>query len=169
MASRTRNKSGCSLTNYLSKSGLSTPKELLATELPTMRAILQLGLHLQEERLNIENVDKRNYPISELTKDMSEAVLVTWVRANAQFKEPVISSKKSLANRIQKDWILAQKIANNNVSKKERDKFDAKLDKLYDITKCRCLIVKCSEFVSCSGLCVTVERKRRFLFWILGS
>ena len=64
MSVRTRHKSESSLTRYLSESGESAPKELLQSELPTLRAVLLLGLHLQEQRL----IDKRNYGQTELAQ-----------------------------------------------------------------------------------------------------
>ena len=73
---RTRHKSESSLTKYLSKSGESTPKELLITELPTLRAILLLGLHLHEKKITMEEVDKRNYSVPDLSYDLAAAVLV---------------------------------------------------------------------------------------------
>ena len=97
---RTRHKSESNLTRYLAKSGEGKPKELLITELPTLRAILQLGLHLQEEKITMEEVDQRNYSVKDLCKDMAAAVLVPWVKANALFQAPVITSSKSLSHRM---------------------------------------------------------------------
>jgi hypothetical protein len=138
------------LTRYLAKSGEGTPKELLITELPTLRAILQLGLHLQEEKITMEEVDKRNYNVKDLCNDLAAGVLVPWVKANALFQAPVITSCKSLSNRIQNYWQLAQRIVNNKAKKKETEKFNENLDKMYDLTKCRCPILTCDEFEKCA-------------------
>ena len=81
---RTRHESESNLTRYLAKSGEGNPKELLITELPTLRAILQLGLHLQEEKIRMEGVDKRNYSVVDLSHEMAAAVLVPWVKANGR-------------------------------------------------------------------------------------
>ena len=142
MSVRTRHKSESSLTRYLSESGESAPKELLQSELPTLRAVLLLGLHLQEQRL----IDKRNYGQTELAQDLSEAILVPWKRANDLFKPPVIINMKSISKRVLSDWQMAIKVSNKQVKKAEAEKFGKKLDKLYDLTKCRCPITTCAEF-----------------------
>ena len=98
----------------------------------------------------MEEVDKRNYSVKDLCKDMAAAVLVPWVKANALFQAPVITSSKSLSNRIENDWLLAQRIVNNKAKKKETEKFDENLDKMYDLTKCRCQILTCDEFEKCA-------------------
>ena len=131
---RTRHQSECRLTRYLAKSGQSTPKELLATELPTTRAILLLGLHLQEEKLII-GIDKRNYSVRDLSKDLAQAVMVPWSYANALFKHPVVVSSDGLVNKIRKDWDLGQRISLNNGTKRQIEDFEKRLDRLYDLTK----------------------------------
>ena len=160
---RTRHKTECKLTEYLSKSGEGTPKELLSTELPTLRAVLLLGLHLQEQKITMEEVDKRNYSIKDLSCDLADKVLVLWVKANAMFKSPVIISKKALSERILKDWELAQKVAKNCARKKDIVKLEEKLDLMYDLTKCKCHIMTCAEF----GKCADLEEKCKAGFHII--
>ena len=91
------------MTKYLSKSGESTPKELLSTELPTLRAVLLLGLHLQEQKITLDNIDKRNYTVKELCCDMTDEVLALWLKVNALFVFPVIINQKSLMANILAD------------------------------------------------------------------
>ena len=160
---RTRHKTESNLTKYLSKSGEGAPKELLSTELPTLRAVLLLGIHLQEQRITLDEVDKRNYTVKELCCDLADKVLAQWVKANALFVFPVIINKKSLSTKILTDWQMAQKVSNNKGTKKEIEKFDEKLDKLYDLTKCRCQMITCSEF----GKCADLEKKCKNVFHVI--
>ena len=46
---------------------------------------------------------------------------------------------------------MAQKVSNNNAKKHDIEKFTERLDKLYDLTRCRCPIMKCSEFEKCEN------------------
>ena len=143
----------------MSKTGEGAPKELLSTELPTLRAVLLLGIHLQEQRITLDEVDKRNYTVKELCFDLADKVLAQWVKANALFVFPVIINKKSLSTKILTDWQMAQKVSNNKGTKKEIEKFDEKLDKLYDLTKCRCQMILVLSLVSV----LTLRRNAKFV------
>ena len=74
---------------------------MLPTELPTLRGLLRHGiylqvtylslslislppcLHLQERMLLVEEVDRRNYTIPLLAKDVRAELVSCWQRANA--------------------------------------------------------------------------------------
>ena len=58
---KTRHASSSHISNYLGPG-----KELVPSQVPTLRAALQLALHLREGRMRMEEVDKRNYPLSAL-------------------------------------------------------------------------------------------------------
>ena len=67
------------------------------TELPTLRGVLRHGIYLQEEE---EEVDRRNYSINHMSKEIREALVNCWQQANAQFLPPVIITKKSIEIKI---------------------------------------------------------------------
>ena len=62
---KTRQTSASSLSEYLGPG-----KEQVPSLVPTLRAALQLALHLQDVRERVDEVDKRNYPLSELMGDV---------------------------------------------------------------------------------------------------
>ena len=120
----------------------------LESELPTLRALLRLGVKLREDQLVLDGTAKNLYTTNKLAGDLAEAVLVQYRKANNEFKPPVVSTKKSLHSRIEKDWKRAELIAWNG-KKKNLEDFFSKLDRLYDITKCRCKIIPCSVKPPC--------------------
>ena len=70
------------------------------TELPTLRGVLRHGIYLQEKKLLEEEVDRRNYSINHMSKEIREALVNYWQQANAQLLPPVIITKKSIEIKI---------------------------------------------------------------------
>lgn len=66
------------------------------TELPTLRGVLRHGIYLQEKKLLEEGVDRRNYSIKQLAKDVRVEVVSCWQRANVQFRPPVTITDVSI-------------------------------------------------------------------------
>ena len=119
----------------------------MRSERPTLRAILRQGLMYQEEREIQEDTVKSSYTLSELARDMTAALMENWKRANAEFKFPVVISEKSIQDKLKLAWETVQKIVWKKITKKNQiSTFEAKLDKLVDITKCKCQIQKCNIF-----------------------
>lgn len=96
MPPKTRQASGTALTDIV---GPGEP--MPHTELPTIRAVLRHGIHLQELKLLHEDVDRRNFPVTELVKAIGEDVTAIWLRANAELKPPVTFTSKSIQRMIQ--------------------------------------------------------------------
>ena len=67
--SRTRKKSGSNLSEYLGPG-----KDLLVSELPTLREFLRYGLFLQETN----NENKRNCPTKYLMNDVYSKLIEKW-------------------------------------------------------------------------------------------
>ena len=65
---KTRHASSSNLSEYLGPG-----KKLVPSQVPTLKAALQLGL--QDERERLEEMDKRNYPVSQMMSDVTVAVL----------------------------------------------------------------------------------------------
>ena len=134
---KTRKKSGSHLSEYL-----GTGKELLVSELPTLRDILRYGLLVRELSEN----DPRNMTVKDVSKAIFDAVTSQWLKANALFKPPVIVSEKSATDKIIEAWDMATKISQNRTKKDQKERFEKKLDKLFDILSCKCQILSCSDF-----------------------
>ena len=91
-----------------------------------------------------------SYTLSEQLDDMTAVVENQWKKANVDFTPPVVISTQSLKERLQTAWKTGQEIAQRKTNKAKVKMFDEKLDKLVDITKCKCTIKTCAEF-DCQG------------------
>ena len=80
MGPKTRHESGTCLGD------VTGPGEPMSqTELPTLRGVLGYGIYLQEKKLLEEEVDRRNYSINQMTKEIRESVVNCRQQVNAQF------------------------------------------------------------------------------------
>lgn len=142
---KTRATSGTKIGDYL-----GSGKALLPSELPTLRSILRQGVLFKEEKV-MEESNRRtggrtySYGKDEVVTDMIEALKVQWQKSNADFKPPVVISDQRIKERLKDAWEIAEKIAQNKSNVKQRKKIEDKLDKLFDIIKCSCPIVYCSD------------------------
>ena len=149
---KTRHTSGTKLEQYLGKG-----TALLPDELPTLRSVLRQGMLFKEERVLQEGKAVANrsytYSVSEMISDMVKSIRVQWSRANVDFKEPVILSDDAIKKKLKLAWETAQNISVKKISKAAQIKlFEDKLDKLLDITRCRCPILLCKDF-GCPDKC----------------
>ena len=136
---RTRNTSGSNLSDLVGKG-----RELLPSELPTARDILQLGIYLKE-------TDPRGpskYPVSELINEIYIQTHLQWMKANHLFAFPVMITEKAAKNKLKDLWTLATSLATNKnktlTKKFKRTSFVDKLDKLFDLLHCHCPLDKCT-------------------------
>ena len=126
---------------------------MILTELPTMRGVLRHGIYLQEKKLLMEDIDRRNYSIALMAKDVRMEVVSCWKRANAQFTPPIIITDKSIERKIQVAWKALEDFAwNRGGMYKETDRkvFCDKLDIPFYIASCNHDILSCREF-GCNG------------------
>ena len=150
MSVKTRQVSACPLADYLGPG-----KELLGTELPTLRSALQHALYLQDQKMRLEEIHKKNYPVSQLMKDVSSDVITTYQRANNQFQPPVIINQRSLERKLSNFWELSKRAAHKKLYGEKKDKLEEKLDSLLDIINCKCVIMLCAE----AGCCPPCSRQ----------
>ena len=66
---KTRHDSSWALVDYL-----GVGKELVTSEVPTLRAALQLALYFQDEKWRLDDTNKRNYPVKVLMRDVHLSV-----------------------------------------------------------------------------------------------
>ena len=145
---KTRHDSKSKLSEYL-----GVGKALLGNELPTMRAILCQGLLFQEQKLLVNNTAKRNYLMSDLVKDMSRVLTEQWLKANKSFSPPVVVGELAIQKRLYTAWETLQKIVwGQKIKEAQVKEFEAKLDKLLNIAKCKCEIDTC-ETLKCTENC----------------
>ncbi len=73
MSTKTRYESSTSLAD------VTGPGEPMShTKLPTLQGVLKHGIYIQEKKLLEEDVDRRNYSISQLVKDVRVEVVNCW-------------------------------------------------------------------------------------------
>lgn len=130
MSVRTRNASGCNLKDYLGPS-----RQLLPSDLPTLRSALCFVLYLQDEYVGYEYQTKQNIPLTDLLKEVASQVCERYKLANAMFVPPVTINEKSLRDRLSEHWKIASKVAKGKSSQKEKQNLEEKLDCLVDILK----------------------------------
>ena len=118
---------------------IGTGKGLLLTELPTYRNILRYAVLLREQ----SNKNLRIFLIKDMPKQVVNCIITNWQKPNANFKTSILNSDKTIVEKIIKAWNVAFLISMN---KGNKDKFTLKLDKLFDILSCKCLISDCKEF-----------------------
>ena len=94
-----------------------------------------------------------SYTLAEQLDDMTEAVENQWKRANNDFQPPVVITSYSLRVKLSEAWEMATQIAQGRMPKAIKLKnFEAKLDKLLDLSKCKCEIKTCQDF-GCPETC----------------
>ena len=143
---RTRHASSSTLSDFLGPG-----KELVPSQVSTLRAALQLGLYLQQERETQKELDKINYPLSELMRDVTVKVMGQWEIANPLFQSPIISLSRSMEQRLLKEWERAKLAARNKFGKMQKTELEKRLDMLLDPLFCTCSpIVLCKE-IGCQG------------------
>ena len=118
------------------------------TELPTVRDCLRYGLFLRETTADFNS----NQSTMGFLQVVLEQIRIRWQRANAQFLPPVPIQDKPIMTKLTGLWKKCTKIAWNKSTAKDKDKFEEVVDKLFDITKCRCPFLSYEEAgVVCTG------------------
>ena len=140
---KTRYISGSKMSEYLGGG-----KELLPSEVPTLRSALQKALLIQEEFMFLEEGDRPNLSIREIMGEVVTAVISQWHKANVKFVPPVTIEPKSLENRLVETWDKVSLVARGKASKLVVRTWEDKFDKLLDITTCRCGITLCTDHSS---------------------
>ena len=74
-----------------------------------------------------------------------------WQRASTNFQPTVTIGDKTILDKLVTFWDKATRIAWKKItSSQDIIKFEEQLDKFFDITKCRCLLLHCEE-ANCPG------------------
>ena len=87
----------------------------------------------------------RNYPIKEVISDIFPKLIEKWQKANALFITPVINDEQCIINKLKKAWEETTLDAQGKLSKHVKNKIASKLNKLFDISNCKCVIQLCSK------------------------
>ena len=74
-------------------------KEFVPSEVPSLRAVIQRGILLQQDNLQ----SRRNYPIKDMAKDLAQLILDQWQLSNDDFQKTVTKNEKTNADIIVKN------------------------------------------------------------------
>ena len=133
---KTRHEISLQLADYLGKG-----KEMCLSELPTLRDCLMYGLFVKETDPSYIN---KNVSTKILARDILVKVKEQWQRSNTKFQPPVIIGDKTILDKLVTFWDKATRIAWKKITNSQDiTKFEEQLDKLFDITKCRCPLLHC--------------------------
>lgn len=113
--------------------------ELCLSELPTLRDSLRYGILLRDR--SVTHLNTRCMCIQIFIKTKS-----IWMSANSTI--PLVSEKYAV-DKLVLEWKIAKDIRKLRTTKK-RNMYTDKLDKLFDLTKCKCNILSCNEN-GCNG------------------
>ena len=116
-------------------------KELLPSELPTLRDCFQYSL-LAEERSATPNLSNRDK-----FKEVAQAVRAIWFNAHPLLP---LQTERYIIDRLVKQWTSAKNLTREHSNKTLRDDFLKRLDRLFDILRCQCVIRPCADS-SCDG------------------
>ena len=94
---KTRHASGSNLQDYV-----GAGKEFDPTEVPTLRAMIQQGIFLRDQKFLFEDVAKNapSYSKKKIAKDLAPMILAQWHKSNNKFVPPVIMKLYSLEKKI---------------------------------------------------------------------
>lgn len=134
------------------KTAIGPGKEFLASEVPTLRAVIQKGILIKEEHL-VQHEESRNQLTTfKLAEELASHVSEQWKKANEKFVEPVTIAKRSLVNKIKRSWESLIEAVNNKCTDSTTSERFQKLDQLFDICSCRHSVVLCgSSEIDCKG------------------
>ena len=141
--SKTRHQSGSKLRDYVGPG-----KELDASEAPTLRSIIQKGILMKEVALIEEEKGKFKVLVADVIRQLTPLVLAQWSKSNAKFCPPVTITEKALETKLERLWKRVEDVAQargRGKKENEREKVDALMDKVLDITVCPHTILLCSD------------------------
>lgn len=126
-------------------------KEFLPSEVPTLRDVIRKGILLQQG-MAYQGISRNNYSITSLSRELTELVINQWQKSNASFQPPVTKDARTIARSIESNWNTLREISRGKAKKGCDEKIETLLDKLFDITACKCEIYLCdNERANCNG------------------
>ena len=132
MGPKTRKSSGSKMSEYLGPS-----KDLLVSDLPTLRSVLCLG-QLIMERQGVEQMT-----VNDMAKEVYNRVVAQYYKANAKFVPPVILDDNWGVKKVVTAWNNVNTILRKQKgAQKLHQKMQLELDHLFDMVRCQCPI-KC--------------------------
>ena len=123
---------------------LGKAKDLLPTEVPTLRDCLRLACLIQKKHL-LELDKGKTKPIKDVLAEVVSRVFDQWKLSNILFVPPVTILPWSLQKKLQNAWDKISYNIGHNTKKSAKDMvyWEEVLDRLVDIVLCKCPITLC--------------------------
>ena len=119
--------------------------ELPQSELPTLKDVLAKML-FERDKLIIATKTK-NVEIKSLAESVLPEIKALFRKVNSKL---VLNSDRTIILKIVNDYKQMKDIERSGKKGRQREMFESKLGKLFDILSCKCLILDCQEF-ECAG------------------
>ena len=130
---------------------VGTGKEFLPSEVPTLRDVIRKAIQIQQMNA-CKGIHKSKITISDIARELTKLILNQWQKSNDDFQPPVTKDARSISRSIESKWRLLRLISRNKANKGSKEIIMPLLDKLFDITNCRCEIYLCNhDTVNCDG------------------
>ena len=123
---------------------LGKAKDLLPTEVPTLRDCLRLACLIQKKHL-LELDKGKTKPIKDVLAEVVSRLFDQWKLSNILFVPPVTILPWSLQKKLQNAWDKISYNIGHNTKKSAKDMvyWEEVLDRLVDIVLCKCPITLC--------------------------
>ena len=133
MATTTRGKKKTKCPNL--HTFIGEANEMLDSELPTLRQCFQYGMLIEDRRIE---------PLTQRQKftEVVEKVRSIWYRVNPLLPLQIV---KHTIDRLVNEWTKAKTLSKTTGKVSEKNELSSRLDKLFDICKCKCPILSCSQ------------------------
>ena len=129
---------------------VGSSKPLPQTDLPSLRDLFRAGIHIKEMDLSNQKT------IHDISQELTDLLLEVYTKANIQFVPGQnIYPRKTITNKIMKDWKTAGEVANTKVkgAKNKKEIIMSKLDKLFNVLYCQCSNITSCEESGCDSEC----------------
>ena len=108
---KTRNEVKSGLTDYL-----GTGRDMLASELPTLRAALREAVLIREQRSIQTGKDIRSIPMTEVMDTVVTRIRRLWLKSNSQFMPPVTVEDRAVKKKLMDAWRKASHITRRRIT-----------------------------------------------------
>ena len=89
--------------------------------------------------------DPHHVSMQGIFSEVAIEIAIRWSTSNSEFKEPVVCGRKAIEQRLSRALATFSEIARGKAPKATKEEWETRLDKLLDISVCRCRIVLCGE------------------------
>ena len=121
-------------------------QDLPTSDLPTIRDMLAKMVHERDKIKVAEN--KIQVEVSLVSQNVLPEIKALYRKVNSNI---VVYDDKTILRRLTTDYKQMKELERSGRPGKQRQNFEIKLEKLFDILYCKCQILTCEQVSSCDG------------------